>query len=317
MAKILITGGAGFIGSHLAETLVSENHEIIVIDNLFHGKEENLSSISDKVSLVNADLSDTKMLSSVLSGKDYVFHTAANTSVNKSLECPGWSCEQNIQNTVSLLECAVKVKIKRVIFSSSAAVYGLHASLPNKETEIVTPGSPYALEKLTCENYLRLFSSLHDMDTVALRYFNVYGPRQYDDFPHPGGVTIVIRQVLETGKSQLMGEGKQTRDMIYVGDVVQASLLAMKSGIQFSGKVYNVCTGKSIVISEMHDKISELMGAGKEREYIPFPEGNIVDSVGDNTAIRRDMDFTVQTSLEEGLQKTIKGYMKEWKSKNS
>lgn len=305
MTKILVTGGAGFIGSHLTEKLVGLGHEVTVIDNLSHAPIENIGSVIKKINLVKDDILNYEVLEEVIKGKEYIFHLAANSSVNISLEKPYWSAMQNIMITVKLLELAVKHKVKRVIFSSSAAIYGYNKNLPLKETEILVAASPYALEKITCENYLRLFSKLYDIDTACLRYFNVFGPRQNADLPHPGGVTIVINQINKTGKSQLMGEGKQTRDMIYVDNIVNANILAMKRESMCKGAAYNISTGKSILVSDMHDKISELMGVKPEREYIPFPEGNIIDSLGDNSLAKKELGLKIEIGLEEGLKKTI------------
>ena len=306
MAKILVTGGTGFVGSHLTEKLVAGGHEVTVIDNLTHGTAENIHAVIRDVNLIEADILDAEALKTAVSGKEYVFHLAANTSVNISLKKPSWSAMQNVIATIKLLEAAVKYNVKRVIFSSSAAVYGYCDALPIKETEPLLPASPYGLEKVTGENYMRLFAGLHDVDTVSLRYFNLYGPRQNADLPHPGGVTIVINQIRENRRSQLLGDGKQTRDMIYVEDVVNANLLAMKKESRLGGASYNVSTGKSVVIADMHEKISELMGIKSTREYLPLPEGNIIHSLGDNSLAKKDLGFEVQTDLEEGLKKTIK-----------
>ena len=152
---------------------------------------------------------------------------------------------------------------------------------------------------------MKLFSKLHNIDTVSLRYFNVFGPRQSADLPHPGGVTIVINQIFKTGSSQLLGDGKQTRDMIYVDNIVKANLLAMEKDSLFKGAVYNISTGKSTVISDLHDKIPKLMGVKSNREHLPLPEGNIIHSLGNNSLARSELGFKIEVDLEEGLKKTI------------
>ena len=305
MAKVLVVGGVGFIGSHLTEKLVAEGHAVTILDNFSRGTKENIAAVIKDVNLMEGDMLDEGVLAKAVKEKEYIFHLAANTSVNASLEKPAWSAVQNIIATVKLLEAAVKYKVKRVIFSSSAAVYGYCNDLPIKESAPRVPASPYALEKVTGENYMRLFASLHDLDTVALCYFNVYGPRQTADLPHPGGVTIVIDQIRAQGASQLMGDGKQTRDMIYVGDVVHANLLAMSRDKRLAGGAYNISTGKSIVIADMHDKIAALMGVEPRHEYIAFPEGNIIDSCGDNSRAVKELGFAIEVDLEEGLRRTI------------
>ena len=297
MANVLVIGGAGFIGSHLTEKLVTEGHDVTVIDNLSHGTTENIEPVLKEVNLINGDMLDAEVLEKAVKEKECIFHLAANTSINISLKKPYWSAMQNIMAVIKLLETAVKHNVKRVIFSSTAAVYGYCDELPIKETAPLAPASPYGLEKVTVENYMKLFASLHDIDTVSLRYFNVFGPRQNADSPHPGGVTIVINQILRNGCSQLLGDGKQTRDMIYVGNVVNANILAMKKDSMCEGTAYNISTGSSVVVSDMHDKISELMNVKSTREYLPLPEGNIIRSLGDNSLAKRELGFEVEVDF--------------------
>lgn len=304
-AKVLVTGGAGFVGSHLTEKLAAEGHDVTVIDNLSHGTAGNIKSVIGGINFVEGEILEQEILEKVVKGKDYIFHLAANTSVNISIERPSWSATQNIMATIKLLEVAVKYNVKRVIFSSTAAVYGFCDELPIKESAPLIPASPYGLEKVTGENYIRLFAKLYDIDAISLRYFNVFGPRQSADLPHPGGVTIVINQIREKHSSQLLGDGKQTRDMVYVENVVNANLLAMKKDSMFDGSAYNISTGKSVVVSDMHDKISELMNIKSTREYLPLPEGNIIHSLGDNSLAKRELGFEVKIELDEGLKKTI------------
>lgn len=311
MPEVLVTGAAGFIGSHLTEKLVSSGHDVTILDNLSHGTLKNIEPVLDKINVIEGDISDSRVLEKSIKGKEYIFHVAASASVNKSIEMPSWSAEQNIMTTVKLMELALRNKVKRVIFSSSASVYGYCKDLPVKESSPLEPASPYALEKVTGENYMRLFSGLYDVDAVVLRYFNVFGPRQSADQVHPGGVTIVIRQIRETGKSQLLGDGKQTRDMIYVENVVNANILAMEKSSRLNGAAYNVCTGKSILVTELHDKISEMMGVESSREYLPLPEGNVIDSLGDNSLAKQDLGFEIKVGLGEGIKKTIEWWDRE------
>jgi UDP-glucose 4-epimerase len=312
MSRVLVTGGAGFIGSHLAERLVELGHQVTIYDNLCHGFLENIESIKDKVIFIKEDLENFLSLEEAVKNKEYIFHLAANTSINLSLKKPYWSFQQNVDITVKLLELANKHNVKRFIFSSSAGVYGDNDNLPLAELETMNPSSPYGVEKAVCEYYVKLFSDIYKVDTVSLRYFNVFGPRQNADLPHPGGVTIIVRQILENGRSELMGDGKQTRDMIYVDNIVEANILAMQKEEALKGIVYNVCTGKSIYIDKMHDQVSELMGKEKERSFIPFPDGNIMESKGDNSVIKKDLGFKIKVSLEDGLRKTVKWGIKKY-----
>jgi UDP-glucose 4-epimerase len=316
MSKVLVTGGTGFIGSHLSEKLVALGHKVTILDNVEFGNMENIRSVSDKINLIKGNITDVNLLEGAIKGNEYIFHLAANNSVNKSIQEPFWSAEQNIMGAIRLLEIALKEKVRRVIFSSSTTVYGYAKDLPLKETMPVTPASPYALEKATGENYMKLFSNLHDIDAVSLRYFNVFGPRQNASAPHVGGVTVVINQIHDRGRSQLFGDGKQTRDMIYVEDIVKANILAMEKEVKLAGAVFNICTGKSILITELHNKISQLMGVESSREYLPLAKGNIIDSKGDPSLAKKELSFKAEVDLDEGLKKTIEWSKKKynWKS---
>jgi len=310
MAKVLVTGGMGFIGSHLTEKLVSAGHQVTVIDNLSHGTIKNIKSVIKDINFIDGDILNQELLEEAVKEKEYIFHLAANTSINISLKKPYWSAMRNIMATIGLLETAVKHKVKRFIFSSSAAIYGYCDDLPIKETAALIPASPYGLEKVTGEKYVKLFAKLYDIDTVSLRYFNVFGPRQNADLPHPGGVTIVINQIRKDRSSQLLGDGKQTRDMIYVDNVVNANLLAMRKDSEIKGAAYNISTGSSVLVSDMHNKISELMNIKSTPEYLPLPEGNIIDSLGDNSLAKQELGFEIGVDLVKGLKRTI-----EWSKK--
>lgn len=312
MSRALVTGGSGFIGSHLVDRLVAEGHEVTVIDDFKTGSMAHLEGVKSQITIIKADLLEKEALAKAVAGQDYVFHLAALASVNISIENPLISCRQNVLATVGLLKAAADAGVKRLIFSSSASVYGFAEELPVKETHPLLPASPYAQDKVNCENYCRLWSRLYGVDTAMLRYFNVYGPRQNPVGVHPGGVTIVINQIRESGKSQVLGDGRQTRDMIYVGDVVKANMCAIRSTEMLNGAAYNICTGSSIVVAEMHETISELMGMESERESIPMPEGNVIDSMGDATLAKAGLGFEAQVTLEEGLKKTI-----EWSTEHA
>ena len=305
MSRALVTGGAGFIGSHIVEALMDLDHEVTILDDLSTGNTAHIEAVKDATKLVEGDLLDDAVVEKALDGVDYVFHTAACASVNRSIAAPQWSFRQNVVATVGLLNACRRLNIKRFIFSSSSAIYGFAETLPVVETHSPKPASPYAMDKVAVEQYLRLYAELYDLDSVALRYFNVYGPRQNADDPHPGGVTIVINQIRNNGSSQVLGDGNQTRDMVFIKDVVAANIAAMNAPERLNGVGLNVCTGKFVVITEMHEKISELMGIESIRESVPCPGGNIVDSAGDPGLAKERIGFEARTSLEDGLRKTI------------
>ncbi len=309
MSEVLVTGGAGFIGSHLVEGLVGLGHKVTVLDNLSIGNPQNLAAVRSAITLMEGDVLDPDTVRAAVAGKDFVFHTSANASVNRSIEDPVMSCRQNVIATIGLLKASADAGVKRLIFSSSTSVYGYAKNLPVTDQHPLQPASPYALDKVCCEQYCRLWSTLYGLDTVCLRYFNVYGPRQNPVGVHPGGVTIVINQLRKEGRSQVLADGRQTRDMIYVGDIVQANICAMRMTGKFDGKAFNICTGRSVVVADMHRKIAELIGVPPKIEGIPMPEGNIIDSAGDPGPARTGLGFEAATSLEEGLRRTI-----EWTS---
>ncbi len=305
MSEVLVSGGAGFIGSHLVERLVGLGHNVTVIDNLSTGNMANLADVEARITFVEGDLLDPDMVAKVVAGKAYVFHTAANASVNLSIEDPVMSCNQNVVATIGLLKASSDAQVKRFIFSSSTSVYGYTDVLPVTDKHPLHPASPYALDKVCCEKYCRLWSTLYGLDTACLRYFNVYGPRQNPVGVHPGGVTIVINQLREEGRSQVLGDGQQTRDMIYVGDIVESNICAMQAPGPLNGKPFNICTGTSVVVADMHKKVAELMGLPPQIEGIPMPEGNIIDSSGDPEPAKAELGFEAKISLAEGLQLTI------------
>ncbi|NQT91812.1 MAG: NAD-dependent epimerase/dehydratase family protein [Lentisphaerae bacterium] len=305
MSNVLVTGGAGFIGSHLVERLVSIGHDVTVLDNLSTGDLSNLEAVQSAITLIRGDLLDPAVVREAVAGKEFICHTAANASVNLSIEDPVMSCNRNVVATIGLLKASSDAGVRRLVFSSSTSVYGYAENLPVTEAHPLQPASPYALDKVCCEAYCRLWSKLYGLDTVCLRYFSVYGPRQNPIGVHPGGVTIVINQLRNEGESQVLAEGQQTRDMIYVGDVVQANICAMDMPGELNGKAYNICTGTSIVVADMHRKTAELMGVPARIAGIPMPEGNVIDSSGDPGPAQTGLGFEAETSLEQGLQQTI------------
>jgi len=314
MSSVLVTGGAGFIGSLLVERLVREGHSVTVLDNFSHCREGQLDAVKDKVSLVKLDLSEEADVIQLCKGKDYIFHLAAQKSVDKSIESPTFSARENVLGLVNILQGAKVFKVKRVIAASTAAVYGYNDSFPLKETEVPDPQSPYALEKVVGEQYMALFYKLYGVDSASLRFFNVYGPRQYSSAPHCGGVTIVMDELEKNRVSSVLGDGTQTRDMIFVGDVVESMVQAMNAVGPLKGDVYNISTGTRISVLELNAAIAAAMGlkAGDySHKHLHFAEGNVVHSQGDPTKASQVFGWEAKTSLEEGLRQTW-----EWKKEH-
>jgi UDP-glucose 4-epimerase len=297
---IVVTGGAGFIGSHIAWELVKDN-DVIVIDNLYTGKAEN---VPPGARLVKADIRDYSAIAELISNADYVFHEAAQVSVVKSIHDPVFTEEVNVLGTLNIIRALLDGHGK-LIFASSAAVYGDNPNLPLKETERPRPLSPYGVTKATVEEYLRVYHELYGLPVVALRYFNVFGPRQGFN-QYAGVISIFINHALAGEPLVIFGDGKQTRDFIYVKDVVRANLLVAESK-RANGRVFNVATGKQTSILELAMKIIEITGTTSSIVFDKPRPGDIRHSLADITEIKK-LGFEPEWSLEEGLKKTVEWY---------
>jgi len=305
MARILVTGGAGFIGSHLVEALVDAKHDVTVLDNLTTGKQDNLKSVKDKITFVKGDISDTNLLKKTCAKQECVFHFAAIASVPYSVQHPLETHEINSTGTLKVLIAAKDAGVKRVIYSSSAAVYGDEPTLPKTEKSTIKPLTPYALTKLTGEEYTLMFNKLYGMETVALRYFNVYGPRQDPASPYSGVITKFITALKKKQPPIVFGNGMQTRDFVFVKDVVQANLKAMTIA-NAAGKVFNIATGVQVSINEMLAHLKEILKVEIAPQKETAQKGDIEHSVADITLAKNVLHFSPQTPFHEGLEITIK-----------
>jgi len=304
MSKVLVTGGAGFIGSHLVEALVAAKHEVTVLDNLSTGKKSNLAGVKDKIRFVKGDIGDVRVLKEVCAKQDYVFHLAAIASVPYSVEHPFEAHEINATGTLKVLLAARDAKVKRFIYSSSAAVYGDEPSLPKKESSPIRPQTPYALTKLTGEQYTLIFHKLYGIETVALRYFNVYGPRQDPKSPYSGVITKFVTVLKNKQQPTICGDGLQTRDFVFVSDVVQANMKAMAANA--AGKVFNIATGVQVSINEMLAHLNEILGTRMSAKHAPRQPGDILHSVADISEARKILHFYPKITFHEGLDLTVK-----------
>ncbi len=304
MAKVLVTGGAGFIGSHLVEALAPK-HDVTVLDNLSSGKQSNLSTIKDKITFVKGDITDSNILKKVMQGKEFVFHLAANASVPYSVEHPLETHETNATGTLKVLLAARDAKVKRVIYSSSASVYGDDPSLPKTESSPLRPQTPYALSKLAGEQYTLIFNKIYGMETVALRYFNVYGPRQDPTSPYSGVITKFVTALKSHQQPTIFGDGMQTRDFVFVADVVQANLKAMTAA-HASGRVFNIATGVQVSIKEMLAHLNEVIGTKIQPKFAPKQSGDIIHSVADISEAKKVLHFHPDVPFHEGIEQTIK-----------
>ena len=302
--RYIVTGGAGFIGSHIVEELAGSGHEIVIIDNFFSGKTENVEPfLSNKnVELVNGSITDLPFLKQVTEGADGVFHEAAIASVPRSVEKPLETHEVNSTGTLNVLIAARDSGVKSLVFASSAAVYGDDPDLPKREEMLPGVLSPYAASKLAGEQYCSVFSRLYGLRTVSLRYFNVYGPRQDPSSPYSGVITKFVTSVHNKKPLTIFGDGKQTRDFVFVKDVVQANIRAMKSSAEGS---FNIACGSHIDLRELAEMIMEITGVSVPVLYEPTREGDIRDSWADISRARKILDYNPRFTMKDGLEKTI------------
>jgi len=307
MNKCLVTGGAGFIGSHLVERLAGEFFDVKVLDNLSSGFLENLEPFREHIHFKKGDVRDLSTLQEVMSDVQVVFHQAALVSVPQSIENPIEAAMVNDLGTLNVLEAARHCGVKRVVFASSCAVYGDLPQLPKKEEMDTKPLSPYAASKLHGETYARLYRDLYGLETVCLRYFNVYGPRQDPSSPYSGVISIFMDKAARGERATLYGDGEQSRDFIYVADVVQANMLAAQRD-HISGVTVNVGTGKSVTVNSLWKNIAELAGVQGEPERANARPGDIRQSVAEISWANTLLDFEPRYSLAEGLQLTWEWY---------
>ena len=296
--NILITGGCGFIGSHIAEQLYTEN-SIRIVDNISSGREENIKEFNIEHFLKEDISKPSKEFYRFFDGIDIVFHEAANVFINKSIEDPRYDAETNIVGLINVLEACRKSDVKRIVFASSSAVYGDPVSLPVKETHPLKPDSPYAISKIAGEYYCNLYNELYGLETVCLRYFNVYGPRQDPNNPYSGVIAIFANNILNHLPLTIYGDGEQTRDFINVIDVAKANIIAAESKKKAIGKTLNIGTGQSTSINEL----AELMRT-KEMiiKYEPARLGDIKESVADTSFTKSVLGFTAEIYVKTGLR---------------
>ena len=308
MSRYLVTGGAGFIGSHLVDSLVTAGEQVRVVDDLSTGHRENLSShAADAFEFIEDDLSAPGVAERAVEGVEYILHIAAIPSVPRSVKDPVGSHRANVDATVLLLEAARAADVKRVVFASSSSVYGDSPTLPKHERMPTKPLSPYALQKLIGEQYMRLYSSLYGLDTVSLRFFNVFGPRQDPSSPYSGVISLFTAALSERRQPTIHGDGRQTRDFTYVSDVA-AGVIAASTASRVNGKVINLAPGGRVSIDSLFAVLKELIGADVTPIYGPPREGDVRDSQADNTLAREFLGFDAKVTIEEGLRRTVEWY---------
>jgi len=307
MARYVVTGGAGFIGSHIVEELLRRNETVTVIDNFSTGKRENVKPFEGAAEIIDADISQAKNLAQILKGAEYVIHQAAIPSVPKSIIDPVKSHEANVNGTLQLLVACREAGVKRVVYASSSSLYGDSPTLPKHEGMMPNPLSPYGAQKLFGETYCQVFTKSYGLETVSLRYFNVFGPRQDATSQYSGVLALFIPAVLKGRRPTIYGDGQQSRDFTYVKNVVEANLLACKApGV--GGQVFNVACGDRITVNSMLQQINKITGKDISPVYADARAGDIKHSQADITLAKERLSYVPRVSFEEGLRDTIEWY---------
>lgn len=307
MRTALVTGGAGFIGSHIVSGLLDRGIGVRVLDDLSGGKRENLAPWLDRVEFIEGSICSGADCRKAVEGVDTVFHQAAIASVPRSVAEPERTHDVNVNGSLKLLVAARDAGVRRVVFASSSAIYGDDPEQPKRETMKPCPISPYGLHKLTVEYYLQLFHRLYGLETVALRYFNVFGPRQDPKSEYAAVIPKFITRMLQGIPPTVFGDGKQTRDFIYVGEIARANILAAEAA-DAPGRIINIAGGGRTDLLHLIDTINEVLGTTLEPVMAPPQPGDVRDSSADVTIAKDILEFSLQVDFTEGLRRTVEWY---------
>ncbi|MFN8007963.1 MAG: SDR family oxidoreductase [Terriglobia bacterium] len=307
MSVYLVTGGAGFIGSNIVEELVNQGSKVRVLDNLSTGKRENLDAFKGKIEMIELDICDLNELCKAMQGAEIVFHQAAIPSVPRSIEDPITSHNADLTGTLHVLWAAKKAGVKRVIYAASSSAYGDSQVLPKREDHPAKAISPYGLMKFAGEEYCRLFSALYGLETVSLRYFNVFGPRQDPSSQYSGVLSRFITAMLRGQSPTIHGDGEQSRDFTYVENVVRGNLLAAQAK-GATGKMYNVACGQSVTLNQVVKSLNNLLGTNIPSNFGPPRTGDIRHSLADISRAAHDLNYSPVVQFEAGLKLTVDWY---------
>ena len=303
-ATVLVTGGGGFIGSHLVERLLEQGHAVRVLDNFATGHRANIAHLLDEIELIEGDIQSYERVHTAVRGCELVFHVAALPSVPRAVQDPLTSNASNVTGTLNVLLAARDEGVRRVVFSSSSSIYGANRDLPKREDMPVVPISPYAVAKLAAENYCRAFFDVYGLETVALRYFNVFGPRQDPHSQYSAVIPLFITAILEGRPPVLHGDGEQSRDFTYVSNAVDANVLAGRAdGV--AGEVFNVACGERISLNQLLGQIQGLTGNSVEATHVDPRPGDVPHSLADISRAREKLGYEVLVNISEGLGRTI------------
>jgi UDP-N-acetylglucosamine/UDP-N-acetyl-alpha-D-glucosaminouronate 4-epimerase len=307
LVKVLVTGGGGFIGSHIVDRLLADGHSVRVLDNFATGRRENLLDVLSDIELVEGDIQSYERVHNAVSGCELVLHQGALPSVPRSVQDPLTSNATNVTGTLNVLLAARDSGVRRVVYASSSSIYGANPELPKHEGLLPQPISPYAVAKLAGEGFCRSFHQVWGLETVALRYFNVFGPRQDPLSQYSAVIPSFIAALRDGGQPVVFGDGEQSRDFTYVGNVVEGNLLAMTSeGV--AGKTYNLAAGERTSLNELLRQIGSLVGREPDAHYEAPRLGDVKHSHADVSAAKRDLGYSPRVSLEEGLRLTLEWF---------
>jgi nucleoside-diphosphate-sugar epimerase len=318
MARYLITGIAGFIGSSLARALLDQGHEVRGIDNLSTGNLDNLADIRNRISFHHIDLQDIAGVKAACQGIDFILHQAALASVPRSVKDPLTSHESNINGTLNLLIGARDAKVRRIVYAASSSAYGDQPTQPKQEDMLPRPLSPYAVQKLTCEYYIQSFYRAYGLEGVCLRYFNIFGPRQAADSPYSGVIAQFTFKMMAGETPTIFGDGLTSRDFNFIDNAVSANLLACLAPSDVAtGRVFNIGTGKSHTLNEVYAAIAGQLGFTAQPIYGPERAGDIKHSLADITRAGKELSYQPKAHFHEGLKKTVAWYVEEKQKKEA
>ena len=305
--NVLVTGGAGFIGSHLVHALVQRGDRVRVLDNLSTGKRRNLAAVADSIEFIEGDLVDAHTVARAVAGVELVFHEAALASVPRSVELPLDTHAACVTGTLTLLDAARRAGVRRLIYAASSSAYGNQPFASKRETDLPDPLSPYGAAKLAAEHYCHAFSATYGFETVALRYFNVFGPRQDADSPYSAVIPLFVTALLTGRRPTIYGDGGQSRDFTFVADVVRGNLLAADAP-DVAGRVINVATGRTATLLQLLDTLGRLLDLSIEPIFSPPRPGDVRESLADITLARQFLKYEPQFTLDEGLEQSLDYY---------
>jgi UDP-glucose 4-epimerase len=305
--KYLVTGGAGFIGSNLASALVARGDSVTVLDNFSTGKRENLEGMLDRITLVEGSIADLAAVRKAVQGVDFVLHQAALASVQRSVDDPLTSNEVNVKGTLNVLVAARDAGVKRLVYAASSSAYGDTEELPKHEDMPARPLSPYAVQKWVNEHYCKVFSALYGLDTVCLRYFNVFGPRQDPASDYAAVIPIFVTRLLSGVTPTIYGDGEQSRDFTFIDNVVDANLKACEGGPKH-GAVVNIACGSRYTLNELFANICDLIGIAAQPRYAPARAGDVKHSMADIGRARKLLGFEPRVDFATGLKRTVEWY---------